>query len=333
MDPARLLASWQRLIMLDERTVQLGDDEDAVRIIGPAQRVLEQLRPHLDVTRAGQGPDAEGSDGESRASELRLHAGARRQLAAVLLEGLPAPAKLVAEELTRLNIGMLLLSDEHLVSSRDIAAGYPATSLGLTRTAAVRRTCLRLRPDATIATRTSPRQEEAGGDVVDIHVLFAEKGIAPARLADAAERAQVLLPVVHTRHGWRIGPLLSGEPGPCPHCLLLHGQDRDPHWETLQTALAAPGGTELGSTEHGHGPGGAGHDPAHPTDPASVVASIVAREVQLAVDGQHAPQTSFGILCLAGPAGHISVEPVHPHPECECRLRASRTPRLHPVAN
>lgn len=323
--------------MLDERTVQLGDDEDAVRIIGPAQRVLEQLRPHLDVTRAGEGSDgdaedpdgdAEGSDGESRASELRLHAGARRQLAAVLLEGLPAPAKLVAEELTRLNIGMLLLSDEHLVSSRDIAAGYPATSLGLTRTAAVRRTCLRLRPDATIATRTSPRQEEAGGDVVDIHVLFAEKGIAPARLADAAERAQVLLPVVHTRHGWRIGPLLSAEPGPCPHCLLLHGQDRDPHWETLQTALAAPGGTETRGTAGGRSP-----EHEHPTDPASVVASIVAREVQLAVDGRHTPQSSSAILCLAGPAGHISVEPVHPHPECECRLRESRTTRLHPVAN
>lgn len=330
--------------MLDERTVQLGGDEDAVRIIGPAQRVLEQLRPHLDVTRAGEGPDgdaedpegdAEASDGESRAAELRLQAGVRRQLAAVLLEGLPAPAKLVAEELTRLNIGMLLLGDEHLVSSRDIAAGYPATSLGLTRTAAVRRTCLRLRPDATIATRTSPRQEQARGDVVDIHVLFAEQGIAPARLADAAERAQVLLPVVHTRHGWRIGPLLSGEPGPCPHCLLLHGQDRDPHWETLQTALAAPGGTETGGTET-RGTGQTEPHPtdlAHPTDPASVVASIVAREVQLAIEAQHTPQTSFGILCLAGPAGHISVEPVHPHPECECRLRASRTTRLHPVAN
>ncbi len=303
-------------MMLDERTVQLGEDEDAVRITGPAQRVMEQLRPHLDGTRAGE----EDSDDDgaarpgSRPAELRLQTAARRQLAAVLLDGLPAPAKLVAEELTRLNIGMLLLSDEQLVSPRDTAAGYPATSLGLARAAAVRRICLRLRPEATIAARTTQRAGEVRGDVVDIHVIFAETSIAPARLEDAAERAQVLLPVVHARHGWRIGPLLSRDPGPCPQCLLLHGQDRDPHWETLQTALAGPGRPEA-------------------TDPASVVASLVAREVQLAIEAQHTPQTSSGILCLAGPAGHLSVEPVHPHPECECRLRASRTTRLHPVAN
>lgn len=318
--------------MLDERTVQLGDDEEAVRIIGPAQRVVEQLRPHLCSARAmqdsdddGQAPDAARDSGEapadSRTAQLSLQAAARRQLAAVLLDGLPGPAKLVAEELTGLSIGMLLLNDDRLVSPSDITAGYPATSRGVARAAAVRRTCLRLRPDATIAARTTQQPEEVRGDVVDVHVLFAEEGIAPARLADAAERAQVLLPVVHTRHGWRIGPLLSREPGPCPQCLLLHGQDRDPHWETLQTALAESGGT----ADHA--------DPAVPVESASVVASIVAREVQLAVDGQHTPQTSGGCLCLAGPAGHISFEPVPPHPECECRLRAGRTTRLHPVAN
>ncbi|WP_218220537.1 hypothetical protein [Nesterenkonia sp. Act20] len=323
MDPARLPASWQRLLMLDERTVQLGDDEEAVRIIGPAQRLVEQLRPHFGLAHAGEDSDDE-AHAESPAAELRIQADARRRLAAVHLDGLPAPAKLVAEELTRLNIGMLLLSDERLVSPQDTAAGYPASSLGLARTAAVRRTCLRLRPDATIAARTSQRDEEVPGeevrgDVVDVHVIFAERGIAPARLADAAGRTQVLLPVVHTRHGWRIGPLLSRDPGPCPQCLLLHGQDRDPHWETLQTALAGPGETDRAASAC--------------EEPAWVVASLVAREVQLAVDGQYTPQTSGGMLCLSGPAGHVSFEPVTPHPECECRLRATRTSRLHPVAN
>ncbi|GAA1136530.1 hypothetical protein [Nesterenkonia lutea] len=368
MDPAPRPASWQQVFVLDERTVQLGLDEHAVRIIGPAQRTLDRLQSHLaaegfQVPTPQNATDKDTTDQPDAALAVDQHAAAReiqvrarRRLAAVLLEGLPVAAKLVAEQLTQMQVGMLLLCDERTVLHQDVAAGYPAAAVGLTRAAAVRRACRRHRPEALIVTRAAPRREglqgspgvdtatrtgsggrtgsEAGPggerevqpEPVDIHVLFTEGAIAPRQLAEAASRAQAVLPVVWNHADWRIGPLLSQEPGPCPQCLLLHGLGQDPHWEALQIALA--GSSHHSSQrpdQHSHDtPGsrtGTRLDPG--PESAAVVASLVAREVQLAVDGQHAPQTVARVLCLSGPAGRLSIEPAAPHPECECRLRAA----------
>ena len=303
--------------MLDERTVQLGAGDRAVRIIGPAQQTLRRLREHLDSTSsvdAASDADAPADERqaaahqstEPQAADQTIRARARRQLAAVLIDGLPLPAALLAEQLSELHLGMLLLRDDHPVDRADVAAGYPAAAVGHTRAAAVRRTCLRQHPEAAVVCAASVAQEP-----VDIHVIFAMRAVAPARLAAAATQAQLVLPVVRHDTSWQIGPLLSRQRGPCPRCLLLQGTVADPHFEAVQTALA----DQTPSPSPPLGPG----DPQS----AAVLASLLAREIQLAVDGEFTPQTASRIIGLSTRTGRLSLVPVIPHPECDCRLHTA----------
>lgn len=321
MNPGIVPPSWQHLIVLDERTVQLNIDGAVVRIIGPAQQAVERLRGHYS-------PDATRTEGDAHATSTERaatpatatlqappHAAnavvqARRKLAAVLIEGLPAPARLLAAQLTRLRVGMLLLCDETPVSHGDIPQGYSPAAIGIDRASALRRSCLQQQPEAAVAVRSSQKQADwLAPEPVDIHILFTEGAVEYRRLAEAASRAQLLLPVVRDDAGWRIGPLLSKELGPCPQCLLLRGQAKDPHWETLQSELASAA-TQVDL-------------PPESPEVSAVVASLVGREVQLAVDGQVIPQTAERMLSLDAVTSWIGCEPVSPHPECECRLRAS----------
>lgn len=307
--------------MLDAHTVQLGAGDQAVRIIGPAHQILKHLQETLGATVRS----------EPQGAGVSIRVWARRQLAAVLIDGLPRPATLLAEQLTRLRLGMLLLRDERRVDREDVAAGYAAAAVGHSRAVAVRRSCLRLDPGAAVvvsspqptvtphapetpqppATPQPPQVQppQALQEPVDVHVIFAQRAIAPARLCAAADRSQLVLPVVRHRARWDIGPLLSRDHGPCPQCLLLHGTAADPHWEAMQTALAEQGPSV--------------EPPLDPQDAhsAAVVASLLAREVQLAVDGEFAPQTASRVIGLCAATGRLSLEPVTPHPECACRLR------------
>ncbi|MCH8562045.1 hypothetical protein LTI14_02265 [Nesterenkonia sp. YGD6] len=340
MDPGTLPAEWKDVFVLDARTIQLGAGDRAVRIIGPARQTLKRLQEPVSVTRGEEAADdgdscpeqgcprpAEGCP-PTAAAAIRVQA--RRQLAAVLIDGLPRPAALLAEQLTRLPLGLLLLRDDHLVDRADVAAGYPAAAVGLTRAVAVRRSCLRQDPEAAVITCSAPaRQTSASAantslpiphtppalpqEPVDIQVIFARRAVAPARLSAAAARAQLVLPVVRHPLGtgpdqWQIGPLLSRDHGPCPQCLQLHGAAADPHWDTVQTALAGQHPTA--------------NPPLDQEDPqsATVVASLLAREVQLAIDGEVTPQTASRMIGLSASTGKLSLEHVSPHPECACRL-------------
>lgn len=318
--------------MLDEHTVQLRAGDQTVRIIGPAQQTLRRLREHPHSTTGSETETEIGSEAEAEAetddgappADQAIRVRARRQLAAVLLDGLPRPAALLAEQLTDLHLGLLLLRDDHPVDRADVAAGYPAAAVGASRAVAVRRACLRQNPEAAVicaapsglrpappqGLRPAPPQEP-----VDIQVIFARRAVAPARLAAAATRAQLVLPVVRHPAHWQIGPLLSRDRGPCPRCLLLHGTAADQHFAAVQTALAEQGAAQDQFT-----------DPqAPPEEPqsAAVLASLLAREIQLAVDGEFAPQTGSRMIRIALRTGELNLVPVAPHPECDCRLHTA----------
>lgn len=330
---------WQEPLVLDEHTVQLRAGDQTVRIIGPAQQTLRRLREHPDSTTSPEAEtesDAEDETDDDGAppADQAIRVRARRQLAAVLLDGLPRPAALLAEQLTDLHLGLLLLRDDHPVDRADLAAGYPAAAVGLTRAAAVRRACLRQNPEAAVVCAAptpdawpadtvptpdaaAPRHLQAAPpqEPVDIQVIFAQRAVAPARLAAAASRAQLVLPVVQHPAHWQIGPLLSRDRGPCPRCLLLHGTAADPHFEAVQTALAEQGAAQDQITDR--------PVPSDEPQSAMVLASLVAREIQLAVDGEFTPQTASRMIGLALRTGELSLVPVTPHPECDCRLHTA----------
>jgi len=327
MNPGIVPPSWQHLIVLDERTVQLDIDGTVLRIIGPAQQAVERLRAHYspDATRT-EGP-ANTTTTERPARQAPPHAAnavvqARRKLAAVLIEGLPAPARQLALQLARLRIGMLLLCDETPVSHADIPLGYSPAAIGIDRASALRRSCLQQQPEAAVAVRSVQKQADGlAPEPVDVHIIFTEGAVEYQRLAEAASRAQLVLPVVRDDAGWRIGPLLNKELGPCPQCLLLRGQAEDAHWEALQAILASAA-TQVVL-------------PPESLEVTAVLASLVGREVVLAVDGHVIPQTAERVISLDAVTSWIECEPVEPHPECECRLRASadqpRTRRTQPL--
>lgn len=323
---------WREVFVLDARTLQLGAGAQAVRILGPAQRALTRLQARSSSADRGEAADGASTPDQAAVTAAETHAWrthglpgsaeeplrtrARRELAAVLIEGLPRPAALLAEQLTQLGLGMLLLLDEHRVDRADVTAGYPAAAVGHPRAAAVRRSCLRQDPQARVTVRSAPTPHALPQEPVDIHVIFAARAIAPARLSTAAARAQLVLPVVRHRWDsgsgqWQIGPLLSRDHGPCPQCLQLHGTAADPHWEAVQTALAGQ-----------HPAASAPADRESPQS-AAVVASLLAREIQLAVDGAITPQTAEQMLGVSTATGRLSLEPVAPHPECACRLNTS----------
>lgn len=334
-----MLRDWQELFVIDEHTVQLGAGDRAVRIIGPAQQTLRRLQEHLSNT-ATQETEA---DDDAPSDDHAIRVRARRELAAVLLDGLPRPAALLAGQLTYLHLGMLLLRDDHPVDRDDVAAGYSAAAVGLSRAAAVRRACLRHHPEATVSCSAPALLTSPGGQAqpvqpqtvqaqpvnpqpvqphpgtpqepVDIQVIFAQRAVAPARLAAAATRAQLVLPVVRHRTRWEIGPLLSRDRGPCPRCLLLHGAAADPHFEAAQTALAEQGRTREQATDS--------RLPRDEPQSAAVLASLLAREIQLAVDGEFTPQTASRMIGLSTRTGELTLVPVAPHPECDCRLHAT----------
>lgn len=333
MLPGSASGEWSQAFALDARTVQLGAGAQAVRIIGPAQQTLKRLGEAR--TGAAAAADTSGTDEAAAASddEQVTRVRARRQLAAVLIDGLPRPGALLAEQLVRLPLGLLLLRDDHPVDREDVAEGYPAAAVGHTRSVAVRRSCLRQSPEATVMTRSElpappPATAEAAAsgirqEPVDIHVIFAARAVDPARLFAAAARAQLVLPVVRDSEQWQIGPLLSREHGPCPQCLELHGTTSDPHWTAAQAALADQRPIEDRSSLFEEDLGFPGHAAPEEDTAASVVASLLAREIQLAVDGRFLPQTAARRIGLCAETGWISLESVTAHPECECRLRTS----------
>lgn len=363
MDAWAALAEWEDILVLDQRTVQLGAEDRAVRIIGPAQQTLRRLQERVSSPSeeavendgAAQLPDttaprAPVPPGDGPAVRVR----ARRGLAAVLIDGLPRPAALLAEQLTLLKLGALLLHDEHPVDRHDVSSGYPAAAVGHSRASAVRRLCLRQDPEAvvllcsvatapatppaTAATATPATQAPATPapatrpaasrpqEPVDIHVIFARRAVAPSRLLDAAATAQLVLPVVQERGQWRIGPLLSRAHGPCPRCLLLHGRAEDPYWEAVQTALATSSAPPRNPTPT-LATLGASPLVESPTSGApqcaAVLASLITREIQLAIDAEFTPQTATRVITVSTQTGQLDLHPVQPHPECDCRLHAT----------
>ncbi|WP_133725431.1 hypothetical protein [Nesterenkonia aurantiaca] len=325
MLPGTVPGDWSQAFVLDARTVQLGAGAQAARIIGPAQQTLKRLG---EARTAGGIVEAAAAPGTA---EQGLRVRARRQLAAVLIDGLPRPGALLAEQLARLPLGLLLLRDDHPVDREDVADGYPAAAVGQTRAGAVRRSCLRQNPEMTVITCSvlppqPPATPEAAApglpqEPVDIHVIFAARAVDPARLFAAAARARLVLPVVHHLEEWQIGPLLSRERGPCPQCLELHGTASDPHWTAAQAALAEEAPIEERSSFFEEDLGFAGHAAPAQESAAAVVASLLAREIQLVIDGQFMPQTAARKIGLGAATGWLSLEPVTAHPECECRLR------------
>ncbi|WP_161634780.1 hypothetical protein [Nesterenkonia sp. AN1] len=213
--------------MLDARTVQLGAGAQAVRIIGPAQQTLKRLG---EARTAGGIVEAAAAPGTA---EQGLRVRARRQLAAVLIDGLPRPGALLAEQLARLPLGLLLLRDDHPVDREDVADGYPAAAVGQTRAGAVRRSCLRQNPEMTVITCSvlppqPPATPEAAApglpqEPVDIHVTLRSARRPTRRDSAPPPPGRLVLPVVRHLEQWQIGPLLSRERGPCPQCLELHG--------------------------------------------------------------------------------------------------------------
>ncbi|MBO0594359.1 hypothetical protein I2485_07165 [Nesterenkonia sp. E16_7] len=316
--------------MLDARTVQLGAGAQAVRILGPAQQTLKRLGEARTGAAAASGTaDAAAADAGTEDQVTRVRA--RRQLAAVLIDGLPRPGALLAEQLARLPLGLLLLRDDHPVDREDVAEGYPAAAVGHTRAVAVRRSCMRQNPEMTVLTCSEPPPQPpaspetaASGlpqEPVDIHVIFAVRAVDPTRLRAAAARARLVLPVVRAPEQWQIGPLLSRERGPCPQCLELYGTASDPHWTAAQAALAEQSPIDARSSLSEGDPGFAGHAAPAEEAAAAVVASLLAREIQLVIDGQFMPQTARRRIGLGAATGWLSLEPVTAHPECECRLR------------
>lgn len=348
MDVWVALAEWEDILVLDQRTVQLGAEDRAVRIIGPAQQTLRRLqeRPSSPSEEAVENdgaaqlpstivPRAPVPPGEGPAVRVR----ARRGLAAVLIDGLPRPAALLAEQLTLLKLGALLLRDEHPVDRHDVSSGYSAAAVGHSRASAVRRLCLRQDPEAVIllcspapapaAATPAPVSRPAASrpqEPVDVHVIFARRAVAPSRLLDAAATAQLVLPVVQERGQWRIGPLLSRTHGPCPRCLLLHGRAADPHWEAVQTALATASAPPREPTPP---PATLGAPPLEESPSsgapqcAAVLASLITREIQLAIDAEFTPQTATRVITVSTQTGQLDLHPVQPHPECDCRLHAT----------
>ncbi|MHB8187397.1 MAG: hypothetical protein ACYDDU_15260 [Dermatophilaceae bacterium] len=140
----------------------------------------------------------------------------------------------------------------------------------------------------------------------DLVVLAAMGAISP----DAGEPWRRLgtphLPVVVQGHRVQVGPLITGDGGPCLSCLDLHRRDRDAAWPALLSQLAPAG-------------------PFLPSAPVSLESTLTAMTIGAAamivhtcLDGQ--PVSDDLSLELSLPWPTIQNRRWFPHPLCDCMV-------------
>lgn len=263
-----------------------------------------------------------------RAADVRR---ARRRLSTVLVEGLEPLGLAVAEQLTTLGLGTLLLRDETPVGSSDVpaeligpgrrrhAARYRETDQGRPRLNAALRMLAPARPDAdTTLVLDAPEGAPVLG--ADLCVLTGTRASSTEYLSSTVNAGLPVLPV-SVSAGWlRIGPLLGNTlewtvhpaaapddeqvaaKGCCPECLQHHGVVVA-HRESASAAVSA----QL----------------------IALTASAVAHQVQILIDGACAPAVESGVLLTDAYSGTSQLMNLSAHPECSCLLRR-RTPAESP---
>ncbi|MEP7034370.1 MAG: hypothetical protein ABI662_06575 [Dermatophilaceae bacterium] len=138
----------------------------------------------------------------------------------------------------------------------------------------------------------------------DLVVLAAMGAIPPDAGTPWLRRGIPHLPLVVQGHRVQVGPLITGDHGPCLMCLDLHRRDRDAAWPALLSQLA-PGGPHL------------------PHAPVSLESSLTAMTagaaamiVHTCLDGHLAPDGLSLELSLPWPT--IQIRQWFPHPLCGC---------------
>lgn len=140
----------------------------------------------------------------------------------------------------------------------------------------------------------------------DLVVLAAMGAIPPDAGTPWLRRGIPHLPLVVQGHRVQVGPLITGDRGPCLSCLDLHRRDRDAAWPALLSQLA-PAGPLL---------------PQAPVSPESsltaMTAGAAAMIVHTCLDGQRAPVGLSLELSLPWPT--IQIRQWFSHPLCGCTV-------------
>lgn len=215
---------------------------------------------------------------------------ARRRLATVVVDGLGAVGLPLAEQLTELCIGTVILRDDSPVAVQD--TGFRSIDRG------------RLRAEAAAELIGARAQQtavlEAPGDAavsgVDLHIVTG-CGRLPVRwLKRAAAESPAVLPVVAARAGWRVGPLLLRDSPVCVECVE---------------------GTGLLGTDPESG--------GIPAPPAVLsAAAVAAQQAQVLVDGMHRCLMEQAALVARADTGWVGPVAVEPQADCRCLTRAGR---------
>jgi hypothetical protein len=165
---------------------------------------------------------------------------------------------------------------------------------------------LELRRHPTSGARAILRSVPDQPDLPDLVVLTAMGAISPGAGEPWLRRGVPHLPLVVQGHRVQIGPLITGDDGPCLSCLDLHRCDRDAAWPALLSQLASTW-------------------PLLPGTPVTVESTLTAMTagaaamiVHTCLDGQ--PVFSGLSLELSLPWPTIKNRRWVSHPMCECTV-------------
>lgn len=211
---------------------------------------------------------------------------ARRKVATVVIDGLGALGLDLAEQLTHLGLGTLILRDDTLVTGHE--AGFRGVDQGRPRSeAAAELIGGRAQQTAVV---------EAPGDAsvsgADLHIVTGSD-VSADLLRRAAEESPAVLPLMASHSGWRVGPLLFGDTPLCVECLQ-----------------------ESGFSAAGQQSGGY---------PAPAItrsaAAVAAHQVQVLVDGLQRCLMEQEALMADASTGRIVSVAVTPQEDCSCMTR------------
>lgn len=223
---------------------------------------------------------------------------ARRQLAAVLIEGLNELGFRLAQQLVGLGIGTVLLRDDRPVTAADTA--YRARDAGRSRAESAA-SMLTVQASGTAVVEVPEGASTVG---VDLHLITAGGRFRAA----AAEPGAAVLPVFIDPAGCRIGPLLtigagtSTRAGLCSECLAHNGLTEDPagHLSGRLTRDPAAAG------------------PLEPDPLTLVAAGIGAQQTAVLIDAEQPAASEDAVLVCERSTGRLEQIPRVADPECHC---------------
>lgn len=221
-------------------------------------------------------------------SRIPIELLARRRVATVVVDGIGALGLKLAEELTHVGLGLLILRDDAPVAERD--RGFRSVDQGRPRAeAAAEFIGGRARQTAVVE---APSEASVSG--ADLHIVTG-RALCTDLLRRAVGESPAVLPLAASQAGWQVGPLLFGDAPLCVGCLELSG---------ISVPAQQSGGFVSPALLHS-------------------AAAVTAHHVEVLVDGVQRCLIEQAALVADASTGRIAPVTVTPQESCTCITRVS----------